>query len=376
MAAPTLPEPAAGHGRLGLPIAAAALIFVLGLLGSTGPALGYGLFLIAVLLLLSGVALLLVFLLTRAFDTGRLQRAFAAAFTAGAWCYVLAVSALAGYFVREALEGRMEFKWLVFGPAALLAIVVLDWGLYHILVQKNEPTWQRYRNVISRDRLEPDALRATFIDEVVLHRSLLRVSPFRWLRHQLILWGFALMFAVEMLAVMLREAVPAFGLPDIWHAPGHPVRLAFDLAYDLTGLMILVGCVLALLFRLMAQGTPQQKFTDTPTALFLLFVVVTGFVVEGMRIAAAPDHADHAASPVGLLFALAFGDPTQGSQTAGDAVWLLHALAACAFIAYVPLKRLVHSCATPLGRLMNSQTSMLAAKKDQSLRGLLGRRGL
>jgi len=32
------------------------------------------------------------------------------------------------------------------------------------------------------------------------------------------------------------------------------------------------------------------------------------------------------------------------------------------------VKRLVHSCATPLGRLMNSQKGMLAAKK----RGVLG----
>jgi nitrate reductase gamma subunit len=347
---------------------------MLGTVELIGPAWGYGFFLIATLMLLSGALLLLVFLMTRAFDTGRLQSAFSAAFLAGGWAYVFAVCALAGYFTIEAIDGRIELKWLIFGPAALIAIVVLDWGLYRALVQKNVATWERYRHVISRDQVEPTALRTTFIDEVVLHRSLLRVSPFRWLRHQLILWGFVLMFAVELMAVFLREGIPAFGLVDIWRMPSHPVRLAFDFAFDMTGLMILVGCALALAFRVRAHGTPDQKFTDTPTVLFLLVVVLSGFVLEGMRIAGSMDLSHHAASPVGLLFAHAFGDPTSGSKAAADTLWIFHALAACAFIAYVPLKRLVHSCATPLGRLMNSQQAMLAAKKDRVLRGLFTKR--
>jgi nitrate reductase gamma subunit len=374
MSTPAIPEAAEAQGELRLPVAAAALLFTFGLIGIVGPAWGYGLFLIATLFLLAGGLLLLIFLMTNAFDSMRLQRALGGAFTAGAWAYVLAVSALAGFFAQEAADGRIELKWMIFGPAALAAIVVLDWGLYRVLVQKNMPTWQRYHHVISRDRLEPAALRATFVDEVVLHRSLFRISAFRWLRHQLILWGFVLMFAVELSAVFIREGLPAFGLPDIWRVPGHPVRLAFDFAFDITGLMILTGCVLALLFRVRVQGTPQQKYTDTPSALFLLVVVLSGFLVEGIRIAGSLSQSHHAASPIGLLFAHAMGDPTSGSKAASDAIWTFHALAACAFIAYVPLKRLIHSCATPLGRLMNSQKAMLAAKKDRALRGLFTKR--
>jgi nitrate reductase gamma subunit len=193
-------------------------------------------------------------------------------------------------------------------------------------------------------------------------------------RHQLILWGFALMFAVELMAMFVREGIPAFGLADIWRVPGHPVRLAFDFAFDITGLMMIVGCVLALVFRISAHGTPEQKYTDTPSAFFLLVVVLSGFFVEGMRIAGSINLSHHAASPIGLLFAKTFGDPTSGSKAGADAVWIFHALASCAFIAYVPVKRLVHSCATPLGRLMNSQKAMLAAKKDYALRGLFTKR--
>jgi nitrate reductase gamma subunit len=374
MTIPAIPEAADAHGKVSPAVAFAAILFLLGAAEMIGPAWGYGFFLIATLLLLWGTILLLTFLLTQAFDSARLQSAFAAAFSAGSWSYVFAVCALAGYFTNEALAGRIEMKWLIFGPAALIAIIVLDWGLYRVVVQKNVATWERYRDVISRDRIEAGALQATFFDEVVIHRSLFRVSPFRWLRHQLIFWGFVLMFAVEMIAVFIREGVPAFGLADIWRMPGHPVRLAFDFAFDVTGLMILIGCILALAFRMRAQGTPDQKYTDTPTVLFLLVIVLSGFLIEGIRIAGSIGLSYHAASPVGLLFAHAFGDPTSGSKAAMDVIWTFHALAACAFIAYVPLQRLVHSCATPLGRLMNSQKNMLAAKKDRVLRGLFTRR--
>ena len=54
-----------------------------------------------------------------------------------------------------------------------------------------------------------------------------------------------------------------------------------------------------------------------------------------------------------------------------ELLWLVHVLGSCAFIAYVPLKRLVHSCATPMGRLMLSQQRIFAEKKRANLRGLM-----
>ena len=268
----------------------------------------------------------------------------------------------------------MPWKWIVFGPAALAAVVILDWGLYRIIYKRNEATIARYGDVVERNRIDRAALRTTFVDEVVLHRTLLSVSPFRWVRHQLILWGFALMFVIELGAVFLREVLPALDLLDVWHVRGHPVRLVWDAAFDITGLMILAGCVLALVYRARVNGTPEQKFTDTPTVLFLLAVVLTGFLVEGLRIAGEPPSPHHAASPVGLAFASVLSPVAPVAKGTFDVVWVFHALLSCAFIAYVPLKRLIHSCATPIGRLMSSQKAMLAAKKERSLRGLLERR--
>lgn len=346
------------------------LVAILGLAGLSHAAVGYALFLIATLLLLTGTILLAIFGLTKWFNTRALWRVISAAFWMGGWSYVLAVSALAGYYVFEAYMGRVPFRYMLFGPAILGAIIALDVGIWRKIVERNLPTMRRFGDLWGRKNLDSQALGKTMIDEVLLHRSLFEASPFRWVRHQLIFWGFGLMFLIEMVAVMFREAFPAFGWIDLWHMPAHPLKLTFDLAYDLTGLMILVGCFLALVFRMIVRGKEAEKYADTPTSLFLLVVAFTGFMIEGARLGSEP--VEHSwASFVGV----AFVPIAPASATAIEFLWIFHALAACAFIAYVPVKRMIHSCATPLGRLANSQVAFMAAKKTRTIQGLLGRFG-
>jgi len=328
---------------------------------------GYALFALATALLLAGAAGFAVLGMTRAGGPG-LAPLSARLLLAGAWTYAAAVAALAVHFIQETLQGRVEWHWIVFGPLALAALVALDVGLYRKLVRNNLPTWQRFRSYIRREDAEPDAMRRTLVDDVVLHRALWRTSRFRWFRHTLIFWGFAAMFVLELGAVFLREAFPAFGWRDVWREARHPVRLAFDFAFDFTGLMMLAGCLLALAWRVRVNATPERKYADTPTTVFLLVVVLTGFVIEGLRIAPAPGDAQHAASFVGVGFAHALSALGIASPALLQPLWVAHAVAACAFIAYVPVMRLVHTCATPLGRLMNSQKGLLAAKR----RGVLG----
>lgn len=355
------------------PASVAGVWLVLGLAGITGAGWGYGLFFASVLLLAGAAAALALLALTRAFDTATLRGSATWLGLMGVWAYAWAVAALAGHYTHEAIAGRMELRWILFGPAVLAALVVLDVGLYRVLVGRNLPAWIRYRGVIRRELANPGAMRRTLVDDVLLHRTLLSVSGFRWLKHTLIFWGFALMFATEMLAVVVREGFPAFGWTDLWEIRSHPVRLGFDFVYDFTGLMVLTGCALAIGWRIKVHGTEEQKFTDTPTAVFLFLVVLSGFVVEGMRIAADPDPL-HAVSFAGSVFAHLVPGAAGPGSALYDGLWLVHVLGSCAFIAYVPAHRLVHSCATPMGRLMHSQRELLAAKKNAVLAGLMARR--
>ena len=202
---------ALSNPRILRPAAGAAAWLLLGLSGVIGAGWGYGLFFTSVLLL-AGAAIAFGFLiLTRAFDTGMLRGSAAWLGLIGVWVYVWAFAALAGHYSHETFAGRMELRWILFGPAVLAALVVLDVGLYRMLVGKNLPAWRRYRGVIRRELANPRAMRRTLVDDVVLHSTLFSVSGFRWLKHTLIFWGFGLMFAAELLAVVVREGFPAFG---------------------------------------------------------------------------------------------------------------------------------------------------------------------
>jgi hypothetical protein len=355
-----------------LGVAGAVVLFCAGAFGAVDAGWGYALFLLAGALLAGALVVFGVLALSRRGDAGVLASWSRRGFLAGAWAYGWGVSALGGYFARETVLGRMEAHWIAFGLAALAALIVLDVGLYKHLVAYNQVSWRRYRTHLSRTDAEPAAMRRSLIDEVLLQRTLYRTSPLRWWRHTLIFWGFSLLFLTELLAVVFREAVPAFGWRDIWRVPGHPLRAGFEFAFDFFGVIVLLGCALALIWRWRINGTPAQKYSDTPTVLFLLVVVVSGFALEAARIAAEPDTPNAWASFAGLAMASAFGPILPAAIR--TPLWYAHAIGACLFIAYVPLGRMVHSCATPLGRLMNSQRQMLAARKLGVLAGLMRQR--
>ena len=347
------------------------LLLGAGIAGRLSAAPGYALFGAAGLLLASGLAVFAVFALSRSGDTRTLQRAFTLLLSAGAAAYVLCLCALAGHYIRETLDGRMEWRWIVFGPTILGTLIVLEYGLYRKLVKNNLPTWRRYRRYVSREQSNPGAMRRVLVDEVVLQRSLFRVSKIRWLRHALIFWGFVAMFLAELAAVVVRDGFPAFGWRDIWREPGHPVTLAFAFVYDFTGVLIVAGCLLALGWRIAVNATPERRFSDTPTTVFLLFVVLTGFVVEGLRMVPTLGDPVHQTEFAGLAVAHLLAWMGVPGASTYEPWWLVHVMAACAFIAYVPVMRLIHSCATPLGRLANSQKEMLAAKKMGVLGAML-----
>lgn len=357
-------------------LAIAAVLLALGLAGELGAGWGFGLLIAAGALLVAGTAMFAVFAFTKLGDTAALERSFGLLLRCGAAAYVLGVAALSGHYVHETLAGRMEWHWIIFGPLALGALLAFDVGLKRKLVDGNVPTWRRYRQYISRAAIDTGALRSTFVDEVLVHRSLFRVSKLRWLRHALIFWGFAAMFAVELAAVVVREGFPAFGWRDLWREPGSALRFAFDFAYDFTGCMILAGCLLALAWRVAVNGKPERKYSDLPATLFLLLVVVSGFMVEGFRIVASAGDPAHAFAFAGRATAAMLVVEPATAAAWHAPLWVFHAAASCALIALIPVLRLVHTCATPLGRLMNSQQGMLAAKKRGVLTGMLGRRGM
>ncbi len=133
------------------------------------------------------------------------------------------------------------------------------------------------------------------------------------------------------------------------------VYLGYSVVVDAFGVLAVVGAVMLLVRRYGKRPARLDNKPDDAIALTLvLVVIVTGFLVEGLRIAATelrttPDWALW--SPGGYVLARAFGNLSEGALLSlHRAIWWVHMLLAFGAIAYVSLfwNRLWHIIVSPL----------------------------
>jgi hypothetical protein len=184
-----------------------------------------------------------------------------------------------------------------------------------------------------------------FLKDALYLSRLKERSLSRWFMHLMILGGFALMFVLDIVVtvsldlVRYRPMIDEGGWAKLW------LR---DFGFDLVGLMMLVGLLIAAYRRFVSKpAIVRTELPDAASILFLLAVVLGGFVLEGMGIAGSiPDHeSGHEYSFVGYLFSLAM------PESAGDyydQVWLVHGVMSALLIAYIPFSKLFHMIATPV----------------------------
>ena len=167
----------------------------------------------------------------------------------------------------------------------------------------------------------------------------------RWLMHLLILGGFAATFVLDLIVTFsldilkYQPMIDDDGWAKVW------VR---DFAFDLTGLMLLVGLLIAAVRRFVIRpDIVRTESADAVSIVFLLAVVLGGFVLEGMGIAGAtPGHrVDDTYSFVGYIFSKAM--PSSVGQYY-DQAWLIHGLMSALLIAYIPFSKLFHMVASPI----------------------------
>jgi len=137
--------------------------------------------------------------------------------------------------------------------------------------------------------------------------------------------------------------------------------LGYSVVVDVFGILVLVGVILAIHRRYIQKPDRLDNKGEDLIALLLIFIVVlTGFIVEGFRIAATelkttPDWAPW--SPGGYILALGFSSLSQASLLTWHRVWWwLHVLIALGAIAYVSLyrNRLWHIIVSPLNVFFRS----------------------
>lgn len=190
----------------------------------------------------------------------------------------------------------------------------------------------------------------SFVLDVIFLRKFWGISKVRWLVHGLILFGFIGMFILDIITTLALEIfestsfIDPMGWGKLW------IR---DFGFDLVGLMIMLGLAGAVVRRFVMR--PKQLVTgaeDVVSVLFLLIVVFSGFVLEGIGMASGiPGHeSPDVYSFVGSVFSAVL---PAVSVNAYAQLWFLHALVSLALIMYIPFSKLFHMFAAPLAMQLN-----------------------
>jgi nitrate reductase gamma subunit len=220
----------------------------------------------------------------------------------------------------------MEGKGLVGAPERRL-LKLLAWAV-HLLFSRR---FAKILTVLYKDAIHLPKLKER--------------SVTRWFTHFLILGGFVLTFVLDIVVTIsldifkYQPMIDEAGWAKIW------VR---DFAFDLTGIMILLGlCFYAVRRFIIRPKMLRTELPDAASIIFLLAVVFGGFILEAFGIAGGiPGHTVNQqysffGYALSLLMPSAWG-------AYYDQVWLIHGVLSALLIAYIPFSKLFHMFATPI----------------------------
>ena len=150
-----------------------------------------------------------------------------------------------------------------------------------------------------------------------------------------IMWGFLILFLGTTGRSLNYYLIP-FLEGQIW--------LLFSLVLDIAGVVLLIGIAFGLYRKYIGKPERMVKSTQDGILLGLLFLVVlTGFLVEGIRLAALnPPAADW--SPFGFVCGVIVKSLVglEALKPLYVGVWTIHFLFAFSFIAYIPFSKYEH----------------------------------
>jgi nitrate reductase gamma subunit len=240
--------------------------------------------------------------------------------------------------------------WVLFWLFVICGHLYLDYSFYR--------RWKGWsRGVItgfSLRNLKVPVLKI-WLYEVFMQRQLFSLSVMRWLIHQCIFWGFiclTLLSLSKFILLLLSMISLDAGLHSYFSSgPGYPFTKLWG---DFFGLILFAGCVGALARRFVFRPIQTaHDQTDTFLSAYLLFMTFSGFMLEGLRMAAFPADLDRYAFIGRLFMPSQFGIVSDTGMWLAWA-WIVHAFSGAAILIYLPHSKLLHSLLAPLVIALNA----------------------
>lgn len=201
---------------------------------------------------------------------------------------------------------------------------------------------------------------AYFISNGIFHKSILKES-YPGSMHLFIFWGF-LMLAIGTAIVAIQDDFlrPLFKINMLQG----DFYLIFSAVLDAAGLVAIIGVIMALWRRYFTRPARLDNKPDDFVALiWILVVLITGFLVEAARIAESRPGFE-VWSFVGWTTSSLFLNLTKdGIKVAHKVLWYIHMLVSFGLMAYIVYSRLLH--------IITSSLNMMFRGVEDSPRGAI-----
>ncbi len=177
-------------------------------------------------------------------------------------------------------------------------------------------------------------------------RRLLKVSFKRWGIHAIIFFPLIVRFIWGLFALVLSITIPEWDLTRKILDKNNPFT---GFIFDITGLLILTGGCFMLLNKwadrkkCIIKGFPKSNYS---IQILLSGIIITGFLVEGARIAMTGVPYGSQYAFIGFLISKALMHSRLNEIYAY--IWYIHSIATAVFIVCLPFSRMFHVFLTPL----------------------------
>ena len=255
---------------------------------------------------------------------------------------------------RETFAGLSDWQVALWYGMIVLSTAIFAAGVL-LLVLK----YRRGRDGFRFDRPLHRLGRAAWI--VLTHAWIRRRDGIAGAAHLAVFYGFVVLFiGTSILAFQDDVAKPLLGW-TFWEGPFY---LGYSLFLDVFGFALLVGLLVLIVKRIASPprldyGRVDGRSGDYNRARYaagdwvfvgsLLFLGVTGFLLEALRIAET-DPSFETWAPFGWLSGQALQAVGLDGQDAADAhfrTWWVHGTAALAFVSAIPFTKAVHMLVAP-----------------------------
>ena len=265
---------------------------------------------------------------------------------------------------RQTFAGLSHWEIVFWYCLIVVSTAIFFWGVARLVMK-----YRRGRGAAGFDRPLERVARAAKI--VVTHTWIRRRDTTAGIAHLFVFYGFVVLFiGTSILAFQDDVAKPLFGW-DFWRDRFY---LGYSLFLDVFGAALLVGLLIFAVKRASSPRRLDYRRVDGATSTYprwryrigdwvfvgaLLFLGVSGFVLESLRIAeGAPSFEKW--SPVGWVFARVLRSAGLHGQLAADVrfpLWWAHGVAALAFVSAIPFTKALHMLAGPASVAARDETA-------------------